>query len=214
MHGRNIKTCHIDINCQSTNTVVRRYNDHLYNGNLDFRRNSFGNWSFLIKIYYNGIHSIRHQQWFSATNCIFVHNFHSLKRQKNQRSNCPHGSFIIYQPFQRAVCKGQWRSLSLPGWKNPPKKLEFLQFLPRFQVLSLLSLFEKFDNNIQKYCPTACFSRFIEFTVIRDKSRANQDKIAAHLFCVYSSCDRNNMKSLQRQIHFNVINHWWPTPTL
>ena len=26
------------------------------------------------------------------------------------------------------------------GMKNPPKKLEFLQFLPRFQVLSLLFL--------------------------------------------------------------------------
>ena len=33
-------------------TVVPRYNDHLYNGNLDFRRNFFGNRSFLIKIYY------------------------------------------------------------------------------------------------------------------------------------------------------------------
>ena len=26
------------------------------------------------------------------------------------------------------------------GMKNPPKKLEFLQFLPRFQALSLLFL--------------------------------------------------------------------------
>ena len=56
-------------------------------------------------------------------------------------------------------------------------------------------------------CPT-CFSCFIEVKVIRDADKANQDKIAAHLFCVYSSCDRNNMKSLQRQIDFNVINHF------
>ena len=33
-------------------TVVPRYNDHLYNGNFDFRRNFFGNGSFLMKIYY------------------------------------------------------------------------------------------------------------------------------------------------------------------
>ena len=34
------------------NTVVPRYNDHLYNGNFDFRRNFIGNRSFLIKLYY------------------------------------------------------------------------------------------------------------------------------------------------------------------
>ena len=33
-------------------TVVPRYNDHLYNGNFDFRRNFIGNGSFVIKIYY------------------------------------------------------------------------------------------------------------------------------------------------------------------
>ena len=33
-------------------TVVRRYNDHLYNGNFDFLRNFFGNRSFLRKNYY------------------------------------------------------------------------------------------------------------------------------------------------------------------
>ena len=32
--------------------VVQRYNDHLYNGNFDFRRSFFGNGSFLMKIYY------------------------------------------------------------------------------------------------------------------------------------------------------------------
>ena len=68
------------------------------------------------------------------------------------------------------------------GMKNPPKKLEFLQFLPRFQALSLLFL-------RNSYLSKKCFSRFIEVTVIRDKDRANQDKIAAHLFCVYSPCD-------------------------
>ena len=33
-------------------TVVPRYNDHLYNRNFDFRRNFFENGSFLMKIYY------------------------------------------------------------------------------------------------------------------------------------------------------------------
>ena len=33
-------------------TVVPRYNDHLYSGNFDFRQNFFENRSFLIKIYY------------------------------------------------------------------------------------------------------------------------------------------------------------------
>ena len=75
-------------------------------------------------------------------------------------------------------------------------------------------LIEKFENSIQKYCPTTCFSRFIKVTVIRDADKANQYKIAVHLFCIYSSCDRNNMKSLQWQIDFNIINHWGPTPTL
>ena len=37
--------------CKTT-TDVPRYNDHLYNGNFDFRRNFFGNRSFLMKIYY------------------------------------------------------------------------------------------------------------------------------------------------------------------
>ena len=35
-----------------SSTVVQHYNDHLYNGNFDFRRNFFGNGSFLMKIYY------------------------------------------------------------------------------------------------------------------------------------------------------------------
>ena len=33
-------------------TVAPRYYDHLYNENFDFRRNFFGNRSFLMKIYY------------------------------------------------------------------------------------------------------------------------------------------------------------------
>ena len=36
----------------NTGTVVPRYNHLLYNGNLDFRRDFFGNRSFLIRIYY------------------------------------------------------------------------------------------------------------------------------------------------------------------
>ena len=32
-------------------TVVPRYNDHLYNGNFDFRRNFFGNGSYLINLW-------------------------------------------------------------------------------------------------------------------------------------------------------------------
>ena len=96
------------------------------------------------------------------------------------------------------------------GMKKPPKKLEFSQFLPRNWALPL----ETLDNNIRKYSPTICFSWLIEVTVIKDADKANQDKITVHLFWVYSSCDRNNMKSLQQQIHFNVINHWGPTPML
>ena len=37
---------------ERTSTVVPGNNDHLYNRNFDFRRNFFGNRSFLIKIYY------------------------------------------------------------------------------------------------------------------------------------------------------------------
>ena len=36
-------------------------------------------------------------------------------KASNQRSNCPYGSLIIHQIFQRAVCKRQWQPLSLPG---------------------------------------------------------------------------------------------------
>ena len=39
-------------------------------------------------LYYNGIRTIRHWRWFSATNRIFVHNIYSLKRQKNSSDNC------------------------------------------------------------------------------------------------------------------------------
>ena len=66
------------------------------------------------------------------------------------------------------------------GMKKPPKKLKFSQFLPRFQALPL----ETFDNNIRKYSPTACFSRLIEITIIRDADKANQDKIEVHWFCI------------------------------
>ena len=36
-------------------------------------------------------------------------------KASNQRSNCPHGSLIIHEMFQSAVCKCQWQPLSLPG---------------------------------------------------------------------------------------------------
>ena len=105
------------------------------------------------------------------------------------------------------------------GMKNPPKKLVFLQFLPRFQALPLLFLRNSYlwkhlvtiFGNIARQRVSADLPTVM---VIRDADNSNQDKIAAHLFCIYSSCDRNNMKSLQWQVHFNVINHWGSTPTL
>ena len=126
-------------------------------------------YSYQNLLYYNGIHTIWHRQWFPARNCNFytflflklltgvaltdwqvlivlmiviIHleiNWHNLstltewevenfeqRRKKNgcrnkaikaykQRSNCPHGSLIIHQTFQRAMWKGQWQSMSLPG---------------------------------------------------------------------------------------------------
>ena len=121
--------------------------------------------------------------------------------------------------FSKGCVQRSMAVIVTSGMKNPLKKLEFLQFLPRFQVLSLLFLRNSYLPKIlitliQKYCPTTYFSKFIAVTVIRDADKANQDKIAVHLFCVYLSCDRNNMKSLQWQIHFNIINPWGPTPTL
>ena len=82
--------------------------------------------------------------------------------------------------------------------KNPQKKLKFSQFLPRFQALPLLFLRNSYSSKFQKYCLTTCFSRYIDVTVIGDVDKANQDKIAAHLFCVYSSCDQNNISALAR----------------
>ena len=43
---------HLHLIQENLCTVVPHYNDHLYNGNFDFRRNFFGNGSFLMKIYY------------------------------------------------------------------------------------------------------------------------------------------------------------------
>ena len=43
---------------RSLYTLIPSYNDHLYDGNLDFQQNFFGNRSFLIKICYNGIRTI------------------------------------------------------------------------------------------------------------------------------------------------------------
>ena len=73
------------------------------------------------------------------------------------------------------------------GMKDPPKKLEFLQFLSRFQASPLLfirnsylskNLITIFGNTIRH------FSRFIEVTEIRDADKANQDKKVARLFCL------------------------------
>ena len=98
--------------------------------------------------------------------------------------------------------------------ENPPKNVESLQFVPRFQALPLLFLRNNYlTKNLISILGNISDSLFIEVTVIWDADKTNQDKIAAHLCCVYSSYDRNNMKSLQLQIHF-IINHWGPTPTL
>ena len=48
------------------------------------------------------------------------------------------------------------------GMKNPPKKLEILQILPRFQALALLFHIEKLDTSIRKYSLTMCFSQCIK----------------------------------------------------
>ena len=89
--------------------------------------------------------------------------------------------------------------------KNPSKKLEISQFLPRFQALALLFLRNSYLSknlitifgNVVRQRVSADLSRLD----IRDSDKANQDEIAAHFVCIYSSCGRNNMKSLQRQIH-------------
>ena len=62
----------------------------------------------------------------------------------------------------------------------------FSTVIPKKQLL-----IEKLDNNVQQRVSTD-LSRL----EIRDSDKANLDEIAAHLFCVYSSCSQNNMKSL------------------
>ena len=69
--------------------------------------------------------------------------------------------------------------------KNPLKKLEFSQFLLRFQALLLLCLRNIYlSKNLKKIFTNIV--RFIKVTVIRDADKVNQDKIAVHLFCIYS----------------------------
>ena len=76
--------------------------------------------------------------------------------------------------YSSDVSKGRvQRSMAVivtSGMKNSAKKLEFLQFLSRFQALSLLFLRNSYlsKNLITRFrnCPTTCFSRFIEVTVI------------------------------------------------
>ena len=50
-------------------------------------------------------------------------------KASNQRSNCPHGSLIIHQMFRVQMSVA---TIVTSGMKNPPKKLEFSQALPRF----------------------------------------------------------------------------------
>ena len=137
-------------------------------------------------------------------------------KASNQRSNCPHGSFIIHRKFQRAVCKCQWQPLSLPGWKILRKSSNFCRFCLDFGFSAVIPeigtcTYQKtWFGNIVRQRVSADLSRL----EVRDSDMANQVEIAAYLFCNFSSHGRNNRKSLQRQIHFNFINHWGPTPTL
>ena len=88
--------------------------------------------------------------------------------------------------FSKGCVQRSMAVIVTSGMKNPPKKLEFLQFLPRFQVLSVLFLRNSylpkilitlFKNNVRQRI-SANLSR------LRDADKANQDKIAVHLFCV------------------------------
>ena len=66
-----------------TYTVVPRYNDHLYNINFDFRRNIFGNRSFVIKSYYILTEfTLADTDGDSPQQIAFFTHFYSLKRQK------------------------------------------------------------------------------------------------------------------------------------
>ena len=84
-------------------------------------------------------------------------------------------------------------------------------------ALALLFLRNRYmylsKNLIRKYFPTSV-SADLSRLEVRDLDMANQVEIAAHLSCVYSSRGRNNRKALQRQIHFNVLNHWANTDVI
>ena len=70
-------------------TVVPRYNDHLYNGNFDIRRNFIGNESFLIKIYYLITEfTLSDTDGDSRRQSAFLTHFYSLKDRKNHPINC------------------------------------------------------------------------------------------------------------------------------
>ena len=85
------------------------------------------------------------------------------------------------------------RSMSITitlGMKNPPKKLEFSQFLPRFQALPLLFLRNRY---LSKHFITLQYSEILSDNVFQSFHRgygnkgcgkANQDKIAAHTHLV------------------------------
>ena len=67
------------------------------------------------------------------------------------------------------------------GMKNPLKKLEISQFLPRCQVLALSFLRNSYLSKNLITISGNVLSRL----EIRDSDKANLDEIAAHLFCVY-----------------------------
>ena len=67
----------------NTCTVVPLYNDHLYNGDFDFRWNFIGNGSILIKIYYITTEfTLSDTDSDSRQRIAFFTHFYSLKRQK------------------------------------------------------------------------------------------------------------------------------------
>ena len=89
----------------------------------------------------------------------------------------------------------------ISGMKNPPKKLKLLQFLPRLQVLSLLfqrkSYLSKHLITLSRHIVRQRVLAELSRLVIRDSDKANPGKITTLLVCVFLSCGRNNMKSLQ-----------------
>ena len=134
-----------------------------------------------------------------------------------QRSNCPHGSLIIHQMFQRAMCRNNNGNHCHFRDETSSEKAWIFAGFAKILALELLFLrnstciYQKtwFRNTVQQRV-SADLSRL----EIKDSDMANQVEIVAHLFCLFSPRGQNNRWALQRQVHFNVINHWGPTPTL